>query len=373
MQDQGQDVAETEAGAIRQSRVAVWLERGLCLLILATLAGTLNLIIAIHRRVRSDQEAEPRPEPLAAVAEQPKIAELPKPLPSPVLSKIAAAKKSPAPVQLAKPPEDPTKKILDELSVATAREVAAAMKADRSAQAHERARKVAIAESERWQRREMLVTQQVASLSERAHKIDQDIDKLAAQRDVLARERDALKAAVTKAQQGEGSYAVLPYKGPNGSWRRPIVLECGEGGVSIRPKGPTFSMVDLSSILNPRSSPVIVAIARELLRVQRSESPDGAPVVPYFVFLVRPDGVRPYYELRARLEPLGIAFGYELIEQDLKVDVPDFEFCQWTVRSRYGRNAGQQRSQSPACQGFVIDDQHFHDRFSRDPAGVNAP
>ena len=56
-----------------------------------------------------------------------------------------------------------------------------------------------------------------------------------------------------------------------------------------------------------------------------SDSPDGAPVVPYFVFLVRPDGIRPYYEARARLEPLGIAFGYELIEQDLKVDVPDFD------------------------------------------------
>ena len=56
-----------------------------------------------------------------------------------------------------------------------------------------------------------------------------------------------------------------------------------------------------------------------------SESPDGSPVVPYFVFLVRPDGIRPYYEIRARLEPLGIAFGYELIEQDLKVDVPDYD------------------------------------------------
>ena len=84
-------------------------------------------------------------------------------------------------------------------------------------------------------------------------------------------------------------------------------------------------MLDLSSLINPRSSPVILAVARELLRVQMSESPDGSPVVPYFVFLVRPDGIRPYYEIRARLEPLGIAFGYELISQDLRVDVPDFD------------------------------------------------
>ena len=141
----------------------------------------------------------------------------------------------------------------------------------------------------------------------------------------LPRSANALKAAVTKSQQGKGSYAVLPYKGPNGSWRRPIVMECSNGTVTLRPKGPTFSMLDLSSMINPRSNPVILAIARELLHVQMSESPDGSPVVPYFVFLVRPDGIRPYYEIRARLEPLGIAFGYELIDQDLKVDVPDFD------------------------------------------------
>ena len=171
----------------------------------------------------------------------------------------------------------------------------------------------------------MLVKQQVSALADRARKIDRQIDTLAAQRDALARERDALKAAVAKNQQGNGSYAVLPYKGPNGSWRRPIVLECSNGTVTLRPKGPTFTMLDLSSLINPRTSPVIIAVARELLRVQMSESPDGAPVVPYFVFLIRPDGIRPYYEIRARLEPLGIAFGYELIDQDLKVDVPDYD------------------------------------------------
>ena len=170
----------------------------------------------------------------------------------------------------------------------------------------------------------MLVKQQLSKLVRQADQIDREVDELAAERDVLARERDALKAALAKIP-GEGSFAVLPYKGENGTWRRPIVLECTNGSVTLRPNGPTFSMLDLSGLINPRSSPVIVSIARELLKIQGSASPDGAPVAPYFVFLVRPDGVRPYYEARARLEPLGIAFGYELIDQDLKVDVPDFD------------------------------------------------
>ncbi len=67
------------------------------------------------------------------------------------------------------------------------------------------------------------------------------------------------------------------------------------------------------------------AIAHELLHIRSADTPDGAPAVPYLVFLVRPDGIRPYYEARTCLEPLGIAFGYELIEQELAVDIPDFD------------------------------------------------
>ncbi|MBV8487299.1 MAG: hypothetical protein JO161_03365, partial [Planctomycetaceae bacterium] len=304
----------------------IWTERALLALVLASLAGTLDLVIAVHRSTLTHRQ------PVVAHPEVSASTELP---PKPVPELVKAPSVAPTVVQTPpvsrtpepppKPPEDPTKLAVDKLAAATAQEVMAAREADRRAESLEEARLNAIAQSERWRRRETLVKQQIASLTEQTRKIDEQIDLLAADRDVLARERDALKAAVARAQQGKGSYAVLPYKGPNGSWRRPIVLDCSDGTVTLRPKGPTFSMLDLSAMIHVRSSPVVIAIARELLRVQASESPDGAPVVPYFVFLVRPDGIRPYYEIRARLESLGIAFGYELIPQDLKVDVPDFD------------------------------------------------
>jgi hypothetical protein len=301
---------------MRQPEGTVWIERAIVALILASLAGTLNLVIQVHRRAVPRKESAPVLVAATEPAQAAPIAQAPPP---------PKAKKKPRPPRPAPPPpEDPTPKALAPLREATAREIAAARAADRRAASLEQARRTAVAESDRWKRRESLVRQQLALLSDKALKIDREVDTLAAERDVLARERDSLKAAIAK-NQGKGSYAVLPYKGSNGTWRRPIVLECSNGTVSIRPKGPTFTMLDLSSILNPRSSPVILAIAREILRVQSSASPDGAPVVPYFVFLVRPDGIRPYYELRARLEPLGIAFGYELIEQNMKVDVPDFD------------------------------------------------
>ncbi len=112
---------------------------------------------------------------------------------------------------------------------------------------------------------------------------------LDAERDVLAKERDALKAALFKAGQRSG-FAVLPYKGPNGTWRRPIVLECAAGGVKLQPKGATFTAMDLSPLINPRLSPLVRAIAHEMLHIKASDTPDGAAAVPYLVFLVRPMG-----------------------------------------------------------------------------------
>ncbi len=141
---------------------------------------------------------------------------------------------------------------------------------------------------------------------------------------MLAHERDALKAALAKATSRSG-YAVLPYKGPNGTWRRPVVLECTSGGVTLQPSGQTFSGLELSPRIQPRKSPIVRAVAREMLHIRSADTPDGAPAVPYLVFLVRPNGVRSYYEARASLEPLGIAFGYELIDQNLAVDIPDLD------------------------------------------------
>ncbi len=301
---------------------AVWTERLLLVLILASLGGTLNLVLAIHRRVNATSSARTaetiaQPEP-PVVPPSPKIANSPRPTPAAATPGPNPAPPPPSPV------EDPTAKVLARMDGAIEQERDAAGEADRRTASLEVAIRNSVAESQLWKRREMLVRQQVARLNRRAVQLEQAVMTEDAERDVLARERDALKAATTKASQRSG-YSVLPYKGPNGTWRRPIVLECSGNTVKLLPGGKTFSMLELSPLINPRSSPVILAIAREMLHIQQSETPDGAPAVPYLVFLVRPDGIRPYYQARGRLESLGVAFGYELIEQDLVVDVPNFD------------------------------------------------
>jgi len=310
---------------------AIWTERVLLALILGSLIGSLNLIVALNRRSASQPASRDAnstlAEPSPTVSSQP-IAQSAAPISSSPKDEkpadSAIVQKPAEPIPPPPPAVDPTKKILASLTSATAQEIEASRLADRRSEALEEARQAAVAESRKWKRRDLLVRQQIASLNNRAEELETSASILDAERDVLAHERDALKAALSKASRRSG-FAVLPYKGPNGTWRRPIVLECTSGGVKLQPQGLNFTMLELSPYLHPRSSPFVRAVAHELLHIQSSDTPDGAPVVPYLVFLVRPDGIRPYYEARSRLEPLGIAFGYELIEQELSVDIPDFD------------------------------------------------
>ncbi|WP_068416623.1 hypothetical protein [Planctomyces sp. SH-PL62] len=215
-------------------------------LIMASLGGAMHLVISVHRRALTARKATepPTPTPIAATA----VPVAPEPTPAPAPLEIVETppkvveKPRPAP---SPPPEDPTPKALAQLNEATAREAEEAARLDREVRSLEQGRQAAVAESERWRRREMLVQQQVAALAKKAEKLDRQVDAYAAQRDVLARERDALKAALANAPS-EGSYAVLPYRGENGTWRRPIVIECTAGSVQIRPDGPSFSLLDLS-------------------------------------------------------------------------------------------------------------------------------
>jgi hypothetical protein len=300
-----------------QSR-AIWTERALIALIMGSLAATFNLLLVVHRQAMTTSAPAP-PAAVVAQSEPPAVAVIAGPT-----ATIASPSPRSEPVEIAAPREDPTTKMVAGLAQGTAREIEAGRQSDARAVALEAAIDASTTESKKWKRRELLVRQQIAGLTTSAAALELAASTLDAERDVLAHERDALKAAITKAGRRSG-FAVLPYKGPNGTWRRPIVLECKAGNVKLQPNGPTFSSLQLSPLINPRSSPLVRAIAQEMLHIQASDTPDGAAAVPYLVFLIRPNGIRPYYEARTCLEPLGIAFGYELIEQDMPVDIPDFD------------------------------------------------
>jgi len=305
---------------MRRRRLGFGAELAPLVLILACLVGSLGLIMAAYRRVNQTRTTVPR---------TPVVAAAPAPIttaPRSVASGVAAPPPRPVVVDVPPPPpsEDPTPKALAQLTASEAEQLLAASQANRKAQALDEARQVTVAESERWRRRQSLIHAQVNTLETKVRKVETDLDALAFERDALEKELDARKAAVARAKS-RPSQAILPHKGPNGTWRRPVIVECRNGAAVIQPRGIEFGLLDLESGYGATLNPFVAAVAREAIRVQRSASPDGAPVVPYIFFLVRPDGIRPYYEARGRLEPLGITFGYELADAEWEIEFPDLD------------------------------------------------
>ncbi len=238
---------------------AIWTERVLLALILGSLLGSLNLIVALNRRSASEPNWDARStstplSPTVCVACRSSASSEP----------ISASPNVEQPVEPATgrepvepiappspPPVDPTKKILASLASASDREIQASKQADRRSEALEEARLAAVADSAKWKRRELLVRQQIASLNQRADEIETSVSILDAERDVLAHERDALKAALSKASLRSG-FAVLPYKGPNGTWRRPIVhrvyRRCSQASA------PRAELLDVGTLTVPSPS-----------------------------------------------------------------------------------------------------------------------
>src|SRR5271156_1700871 len=140
---------------------AIWTERSLLALIVASLAVTFNLMLAIHRQALTTL-APPNSESKPPQTASPPI--VPKPS---ARSQVAAGDsggKKPAIAQGQAerpddrpPPEDPTIKALAGLTKATGLEIEEAQTSDRRALALETARQAAVAESRRGKRRELLV------------------------------------------------------------------------------------------------------------------------------------------------------------------------------------------------------------------------
>ncbi len=330
----------------RSAAVRIGTELIPVLLVLTCLGGSLALIVTVHRRFAVSNSVKPKPVVVAA-----------SPAPPPP-AKVETPDVSPP-----RPPEDPTPRIVAKYAALIAAQRAAAEQSDRLARSRGEAAQAAEAEAKRWRDRGMLVRAQADRLNIQASRLEAEADELALERDILARKRDEQRASLAKARSRD-AYAVLPYKGPNGTWRRPIAIECRNGEATIQPGGPTFSLLELSMSRGLQTHPLALAIAQVLLRARLDTTPDGDASVPYILFIIRPDGIRAYYEARAKLEPLGIAFGYELVEQTQEIDYPDLDDpSQWTGD---GPSPRQSPPRASGTQGLAAA-RSGRDRGSDDP------
>lgn len=136
----------------------------------------------------------------------------------------------------------------------------------------------------------------------------------------VAQARQRVAEARQSAAERRRSYAVVPYRGPHETFRRPIYVECRAEAVVLQPEGIVLTEDDFSGPLGP-GNPLAAALraARERLLAEGSFNPQQSGE-PYPLLLVRPDGIAAYYAARSAMKSWDCEFGYELIGEDWKLD-----------------------------------------------------
>jgi hypothetical protein len=140
--------------------------------------------------------------------------------------------------------------------------------------------------------------------------------------DQIAEAEKQLAEARKAADARPRSYAVIPYQGPNGTWRPPIYIECRADAIVLQPQGIALVEADFEEPIEA-NNPLDQALraARESLLAQGQIRGDGSDE-PYPLLLVRPDGIPAYYVARAALASWKSAIGYELVGKDWELEFP---------------------------------------------------
>ena len=138
-----------------------------------------------------------------------------------------------------------------------------------------------------------------------------------------------VQADITEAErqierQSQAHRPVIPCEGPNGTTRIPICVECRSDTVVIQPEGIVLTEADFDGPMGP-GNPLAAALraARENMLASMGKKVSAAElsrIEPYPLLLVRPDGTMSYNCVRHAMRSWGPDFGYELIDDDWKID-----------------------------------------------------
>ncbi|MDO5113921.1 MAG: hypothetical protein Q4E67_06055 [Planctomycetia bacterium] len=140
----------------------------------------------------------------------------------------------------------------------------------------------------------------------------------------LEKLQKALATAENQMKERDGSYAILPHEGKNGTRRYPIYLECREDGVWLMPENIHLGARDFEGVLSLGNPLEAALMAKRNYLLQQGifqETPDGEQE-PYPLIVVRPKGIVYLYMVRSALQSWKSEFGFELAEADWKLAYP---------------------------------------------------
>lgn len=154
---------------------------------------------------------------------------------------------------------------------------------------------------------------------------DVDQQTLVMMRDEIAALEGDIAALKEKRVGGKPRVVLVPHKGPNGTDRRAVYVECTAEGVTVQPEGSLITLTQLiaaSENPSPSANPLDAAL-RTVRRHAMQNYGDQTP--PYPLLVVRPDGIETYKYARDAMKDWEDHYGYELVpgEVDLAFPQPD--------------------------------------------------
>ncbi|MBR4750500.1 MAG: hypothetical protein IK077_01945 [Thermoguttaceae bacterium] len=169
---------------------------------------------------------------------------------------------------------------------------------------------------------EALQEESVAQDGETAVALQDRINALDVDIELLKKEIEELRE---KNRDSKRSYAIVPYQGKKGTFRRPIYIECTESGVYLQPEGVRFDDADFLVSKYPGNpfDSALRATARHYLETTGGKTASGEKIEAYPLLIVRPGGSKYFYEAVAALASWGDLYGYEFVAEDQILEYPE--------------------------------------------------
>ena len=123
-----------------------------------------------------------------------------------------------------------------------------------------------------------------AAIEQRASALADNVARLE-----MAKDTAAAKLEAAKNRKG---YSIIPYRGPNGTWQRPLPIECANETAQIMPGGPSFRLIDLELSGMTRTSLFSRIVELAIRKAAAQATPDGNAPTVYVLFVVRPSGIK---------------------------------------------------------------------------------
>ena len=147
-------------------------------------------------------------------------------------------------------------------------------------------------------------------------------EEIGAKTEEIARLNEEVEQLRRKAAESEGkpAYAILPYKGKSGTFRRPIYVECDENGIRLMPERVQFIPEDFLVAKYPGNPFDAGLRAARQYYIEKGEGDEESE--PYPLLILKPESAQQYYIAKSALASWGGEFGYEFVESDAEIEYP---------------------------------------------------